>query len=132
MMAFEYFLVFNRTAFMVNCLRSVIKYSLSRRLVQAATDFGCSLCFPPKNLIASFRIVFRMKCRPTEDVGMYFCLETKMQGKQLPCNSLQSFLLLVTKLFFGETLQSTSVLLLEWLVDDGLYCIRPVMPSPGF
>ena len=44
-----------------------------------------------------------MKCRPTEDVGVYIWLETKMQGKQLPGNTLQSYLFLVTKLSFGET-----------------------------
>ena len=38
-----------------------------------------------------FRIVFPMKCRPTEDVGMYFWLETKLQGKQPPRNSPQSY-----------------------------------------
>ena len=102
MMAFEYFLAFNWTAFMVNCLRNEMKH-LSRRLVQAATDFGCSLRFPNKNFIASFRIVLRRKCRPTEDVGMYFWLETKMQGKQPPGNTLQGYLFLVTKLSFGET-----------------------------
>ena len=36
---------------------------------------------------------FPVKCRSTEDVGMYFWLETKMQGKQPPDNSLQSYLL---------------------------------------
>ena len=46
---------------------------------------------------------FPMKCRPTEDVRMYFWLETKMQGKQPPGNSLQSYLFLVTKLSFGKT-----------------------------
>ena len=44
-----------------------------------------------------------MKCRPTEDVRMYFWLETKMRGKQPPDNSLQSYLFLVTKLSFGKT-----------------------------
>ena len=88
---------------MVNCLRSGIKHSLSRRLVQAVTDFGCSLRFPRKGFIASFRIVFPMKCRPTEDVGMYFWLETKMQAKQPPGNTLQSYLFFVTKLSFDET-----------------------------
>ena len=44
-----------------------------------------------------------MKCHPTEDIRMYFWLNTKMQGKQPPGNSLQSYLILVTKLFFGKT-----------------------------
>ena len=90
---------------MVNCLNSGIKHSSSKRLVQAVTDFGCSLRFPHKDFIASFRIVLRMKCRPTEDLQMYFCLETKMQGKQRLGNTLQKYLFLVTKLSFdvGET-----------------------------
>ena len=92
MMAFEYFLVSNRTAFMVNCLRSVIKHSSSRRLVQAATDFGCSLRFPHKIFIPSFRIVLRRKRRLTENFGTYFWLETKLQGKQQPGNTLQRYL----------------------------------------
>ena len=46
---------------------------------------------------------FPMKCCPTEDVRMYFWLETKMQGKQPLSNSLQSYLFLVTKLSFGQT-----------------------------
>ena len=101
-MAFAYFVEFNRTAFMANCLRSGMKHLLSRRLVQVVTVFGWSLRFAHKDFIASFRIVFRLKCRPTEDVGMYFWLEIKMQGKQPPSNKLQSYLLLVTKLSFGE------------------------------
>ena len=81
---------------MVNCLRSGIKHSSSRRLVQAVIFFGWFLRFPHKDFIDSFRIVFPMKCRPTEDVGMYFLLETKMKGKQPPGNTLQSYLFLVT------------------------------------
>ena len=90
---------------MVNCSNSGIKHSSSRRLVEGVTDFGCSLRFPHKDFIASFKIVLRMKCRPTEDVRTYFCLETKMQGKQRPGNMLQKYLFLVTKLSFdvGET-----------------------------
>ena len=88
---FNNFVVFNRTAFMVNCLRSGIKHSSSRKLVQAVTIFGCSLCFRRKDFIALFRIVFPMKCRPTEDVEMYFWLETKIQGKQPPGNTLLVF-----------------------------------------
>ena len=103
MTAFEYFVVFNRTAFMVDCLRSWMKHSSSRRLVQAVRNFGCFLCFLHTDFIAPFRIVFPMKCCPTEDVGMYFWLETKMQGKQPPSNSLQSYLFLIKKLSFGET-----------------------------
>ena len=110
-MAFEYFVVFNRTVFTVNCLRKGIKHSASRGLVQAVTDFGCSLSFPHKEFNASFRIILRMKCRPTEGVGIYFWLETKMQGEQPLGNMLQSRLFLVTKLTFGETLQATSVFL---------------------
>ena len=67
------------------------------------TDFGCSLRVPHKDFIALFRIVLRTECRPTEDVGMYFWVETKMQGKQPLGNTLQSYLVLVTKLSFGET-----------------------------
>ena len=100
---FERFAVFNQTAFIVNCLRSGVAHSLSRRVVQAMTVFGCFLCFPHKDFIASIRIFFAMKCRPIEDVRMYFWLETKMQGKQPPSNSLQSYLFLVTKLSFGKT-----------------------------
>ena len=57
-MAFEYFVVINRKAFMVNCLRSGIAYSSSRRLDQAVTVFGCFLHFPLKDFIAWFRIFF--------------------------------------------------------------------------
>ena len=95
--------IFNRTEFMVNCLRSEIKHSSSRRLVQAVKLFGCTLRFPHKDFIALIRIVFIMKCRPTEDVGMYLWLETNTQGKQPQGISLQSYLFLVTKLPFDET-----------------------------
>ena len=88
---------------MVNCLRSGIEHSSSRRVVQAMTVFGCFLRFPHKDFIASIRTFFSMKCRPTEDFRMYFWLESKMQGKQPPGNSLQSYLFLVTKLSFGKT-----------------------------
>ena len=74
---------------MVNCLRSDIKHSSSRILVEAMTDFGCSLRYLQKNFIPSFRIVLRMKCRLTEDVEMYFWLETKTQGKQPPGNTFK-------------------------------------------
>ena len=108
-MAFEYFLVFNRTAFMVNCLRSGIKHSSSRKLVQAMTVFGWSPRFPHKDFIATFRIVFLMRCRPNEDVGMYYWLETKMQFKEPLGNTLQCYLSLVTKLSFGETVVHFSI-----------------------
>ena len=88
---------------MDNCLRSRIKHSSSRKLVQAVTVFGRSLCFPHEDFIASFKIVFPMTYRPTEDVGMYSWLETKMQGKEPSGNTLQICLSLVTKLSFGET-----------------------------
>ena len=71
------------------------------------TVFGCFLRFPHKDFIASIRIFFAMKCRPTEDVRMHFWLETKMQARQPPGNTLQSQLFLVTKLSFGETVVCT-------------------------
>ena len=101
-MAFEYFAEFNPTAFIANCLRSGMKQLLSRRLVQVVTVFERSLRFVHKDFIASFGIVFLLKCRPTEDVGMYFWLEIKMQGKypqvircKATCCPLQSFSLLL-------------------------------------
>ena len=109
-MASEYFVVFHRTVLMVNCLRSGIKHSSSRRLVQAVTVFGWSLRFPHKDFIDSFRIVCPMKCRPTEDVGMYSWLETKIQGKQPPGNTLQKHLFLVINYRSSKQL-STSVFL---------------------
>ena len=102
-MAFEYFIVLIRITFMANCLRTGIKQSSSRKLVQALTGYGCSLRFPRNDFIVSFRIVFPMKCRLIEDIGMNFWLETKMQGKQLLGTLLQSYLVLVTKLYFGVT-----------------------------
>ena len=92
--------------FKVICLRSEIKHSSSRKLVQPVPVFGLSLCSQHKDFIASFRIVFSMKCRPNEDVGMYFGLETRIQGKQPPGNSLPSYLFLVTKQSFGEAVVS--------------------------
>ena len=116
-----------------NCLRSEIKHSSSRRLVQAVTEFGCSLPFQLKDFIATFRIVFRMKCHPTEDVGMYFLLETKMQGKgdqvarcKATCFWSPNYPL--AKHF--SPLQSFS--LLGWLVDDDLYRIRLLVLSSRF
>ena len=47
---FEHFAVFNQTAFMVNCLRSGIAQSSSRRVFQTMTVFGCFLCFPHKGV----------------------------------------------------------------------------------
>ena len=44
-----------------------------------------------------------MKCRPAEDVGMYFWFERKMEGKLPLGNTLQRYLFLVTKLSFGDT-----------------------------
>ena len=103
MMAFEYFLLINRTALMVNCLRSGINTPSSRRLVQAVTDFGCSLRFPHKNFIASFRIVLRRKVAPLKTSGCISGSKQKTQGKRPPGNSLQSYLFLLTKLSFGKT-----------------------------
>ena len=129
-MAFEYFVVFNWITFMVTCLRSGIKHSLSRRRVQALIVFGYSLRFLLEDFIASFRIVLRMKCRPTEVVRMYFWLEIKMQDKQPPSNTLQSYLILVTQLSFGETVVHFS--LSQFSGGLWLYRIRPVMLSSGF
>ena len=94
---------------MVNCLRSGIEHSSSRRVVQAMTVFGCFLRFPHKDFIASIRIFFAMKCHPIEDIKMYFWLETKIQSKQPPGNSMQSYLFLVTKLSFGKTVARFSL-----------------------
>ena len=126
---FGHFAVFNQTAFMVSCLRSGIAHSSSRKGVQAMTVFGCFLRFPHKDFIASIRIFFAMKCHPIEDVRMYFWLETKMQGKQPPGNSLQNYLILVTKLSFGKTVVRFSLSRFE---SDDLYRIRPVLFSSGF
>ena len=55
------------------------------------TVFEYFLHFPHKNF-------FPIKGCRTEDVRMYFWLKTKMQGKQSPGNSLQSYLFLITKI----------------------------------
>ena len=74
-----------------------------------------------------------MKCCSTEDVCMYFWLKTKMQGKHLPGNMLQSYLFLVTELSFAKHFSPLhSFSLLGWFVDDDLYCIQPVVLSSGF
>ena len=133
MMASEYFVAFKRTAFVVNCSRSGIKHSSSKRLVQAVKVFGCSLRFPRKDFIALFRIVFPMKCHLIEDIEMYFWLETKMQGKQPLGNSLQSYLVLGYRTNLRRnSCPPQSFSLVRWTVNDDLYRTPPVMFSSGF
>ena len=97
------------------------------------TVYGSFPRFPHKDFIAFFRIVFAMRCRPTEDIGIYFWRENKNARQTATRKHAEKLLI------FGDytilwrkccSLQFFS--LLGWLVDDYLYHVRPAMLSSGF
>ena len=75
---FEYFVVFQPDTVHGELFQKYNKTSHGPEDFQTMTVSGCSLRFPHKDFVASFRIVLHMKCRPTEDAVTYFWLEKKM------------------------------------------------------
>ena len=122
-----------QTKVTVICRSRILNKTLSDpKTCPGMTIFGFFLCFPYKDIITFFRIVFPMKCRPTEDIGIYFWFvnnnakqtATRKHAEKLP--------------LFGDhtilrrkccPLQSFS--LLGWLVGDYFHHVRPVTLLSG-
>ena len=89
--------------------------------------------FPYKDFIAFFGIVFPVKCRSIDDIGIYLWLENKNERQTATSKHAEKLLIFVDNCILRRKccpLQSFS--LLGWFVDGYLHNVRPVMLSSRF
>ena len=118
-MAFEYFVVLIQIVFIVNCFRSGIKNLASQKVV-----LGSLHCFLLIDFIAFFRIVFSVKCRSTEDIGIYLWFVKKNASQPATQKHAETLLIFVDHTILWQKscpLQSFS--LLRQFVDEYLHHI---------
>ena len=92
------------------------------------TVFGSFHRFPHKDFIAFFKIVFPVKCRSTEDIGIYLWLVNKNETQTASWKHAEKLLIFVDHAILRRKccpLQSFS--LLGWFVYDYLHHVQPVM-----